>query len=61
MLIMAKKYGGEGGIRTLGTGASPYKRFSNTQVGSEPLRKFFTLLLSSTGYKSVDLIRSACK
>jgi hypothetical protein len=27
-------------------------------VGSEPFGKFSTLLYSSTGYKSVDLIRS---
>jgi hypothetical protein len=30
-------------------------------VGSEPFAKFYTLLLFSTGYKSVDLIRSAWK
>jgi hypothetical protein len=30
-------------------------------VGSAPFRKFSTLLLFSTGYKSVDLIRSAWK
>jgi hypothetical protein len=30
-------------------------------VGSEPLGKFSTILYSSTGYKSVDLIRSAWK
>ena len=37
------------------------RRFSNTQEGSEPFGKFSTLLYSSTGYKSVDLIRSAWK
>ncbi len=37
------------------------QRFSNTQVGSEPFAKFSTLLLFPTGYKSVDLIRSAWK
>ena len=39
----------------------PVQRFSNTQVGSELLGKFSTLLYSPTGYKSVDLIRSAWK
>jgi hypothetical protein len=37
------------------------RRFSNTRVGSEPFAKLHTLLLFSTGYKSVDLIRSAWK
>jgi hypothetical protein len=41
--------------------AKPVQRFSNTQAGSEPFAKFSTLLLFSTGYKSVDLIRSAWK
>jgi hypothetical protein len=35
--------------------------FSNTQGGSEPFTKFSTLLLFSTGYKSVDLTRSTWK
>jgi hypothetical protein len=39
----------------------PARRFSNTQAGSERFAKFSSLLLSSTGYKSVDLIRSAWK
>ena len=30
----------------------PVQRFSNTQVGSEPLGKFSTLLDSSTAYKN---------
>ena len=34
---------------------------SNTRAGSEPLATFSTLLLLSTGYKSVDLICSALK
>jgi DNA invertase Pin-like site-specific DNA recombinase len=37
------------------------QRFSSSTAGSEPLGKFPTLLLFSTGYKSVDLIRSAWK
>jgi len=40
---------------------SQVQRFSNTQAGSEPFAKFATLLFFSTGYKSVDLIRSALK
>jgi hypothetical protein len=40
---------------------SQVQRFSKTQVGSEPFGKVCTLLLFSTGYKSVDLIRSAWK
>jgi len=39
----------------------PVRRFSNTQEGSEPFGRLFTLLLFSTGYKSVDLSRSARK
>jgi hypothetical protein len=35
------------------------RRFNNTQVGYEPFAKFYTLLLFSAGYKSLDLIRSA--
>src|SRR6202035_2969834 len=38
--------------------AHPVQRFSNTQEGSEPFRKSSTLFLFSTGYKSVNLIRS---
>jgi hypothetical protein len=36
----------------------PVQRFSSSTVGFEPFGKFSTLLLFSTGYKSVDLIRS---
>ncbi len=39
----------------------PVQRFSSSTAGSEAFRKFSTLLLFSTGYKSVDLIRSAWK
>jgi hypothetical protein len=39
----------------------PVQRFSNTQAGSEPFGKFYTLLLFSMGYNSVDVIRSAWK
>jgi hypothetical protein len=39
----------------------PVQWFSSSIVGSEPFGKFSTLLLFSTGYKSVDLIRSACR
>jgi len=35
--------------------------FSNTQGSSEPFEKVSTLFLFSTGYKSVDSIRSAWK
>jgi hypothetical protein len=34
------------------------RRILSSQVGSEPFGKFSTVLLFSTGYKSVDLIRS---
>ena len=37
------------------------QRFSSSTVGSEAFGEFCTLLLFSTGYKSVDLIRSAWK
>jgi len=37
------------------------QRFSNTQVGSDPLWKSSNLFLFSSGYNSVDLIRSAWK
>ena len=40
---------------------SQVQRFSNTQAGSEPFGEFSTLFYFSTGYKSVDLIRSAWK
>jgi hypothetical protein len=36
-------------------------RIMRTQEGSEPFGKFCALLLFSTGYKSVDVIRSARK
>ncbi len=36
-------------------------RIMRTEQGSALLEKFSTLLLFSTGYKSVDLIRSALK
>ena len=39
----------------------PVQRFSSSTVGSEPFGKFSTILLFSTGYKSVDLLRSAWK
>ncbi len=39
--------------------ASQGRRILSSQDGSEPFGKFSTLLLFSTGYKSVDLIRSA--
>jgi hypothetical protein len=52
--------GGEGGIRTLGTGVSPYNGLA-IQASSEAFAKFSTLLLFSMGYKAVDLIRSAWK
>jgi hypothetical protein len=35
--------------------------FSSSQAGSEPFRKFSTLLLFSTGYKSVHFIGSVWK
>jgi hypothetical protein len=39
----------------------PVHGFSSSTVGSEPLGKFSTLLLFSTGYRTVDLICSAWK
>jgi hypothetical protein len=39
----------------------PVQWFSSSTAGSEPFAKFSTLLLFSTGYKSVGLIRSAWK
>jgi hypothetical protein len=41
--------------------SNPVQRFSNRLAGSEPFRKFPTLLLFAVGYKSVDMIRSAWK
>jgi hypothetical protein len=59
----AGENGGEGGISNFQTSVQvlTVQRFSDTQAGSEPFRKFSTLLLFSAGDKSVDLIRSAWK
>jgi hypothetical protein len=59
--LTKRSEGGNGGANSdPGTGF-PAQRFSNTQEGSEAFAKFCTLLLFSTGYKSVDLLRSAWK
>jgi hypothetical protein len=59
MLRKSRPRVGEHGVQRVTS--KPVRRFSNTQAGSEPFGKFSTLLLFSTGYKSVDLIRSVWK